>query len=81
MSGTRRRPGRMGPFIEGFSARLLEVGYTPPTVRNMLKDCPLIRVIATRNDGEGHSWPTRSGHVFGGLATESRTSKPQGLTR
>lgn len=38
MSGTRRRPGRMGPFIEGFSARLLEVGYTPSTVRNMLKD-------------------------------------------
>jgi site-specific recombinase XerD len=28
----------MGPFIEGFSARLLEVGYTPLTVRNMLKD-------------------------------------------
>ena len=28
MSGTRRRPGRMGPFIEGFSAQLLEVGYT-----------------------------------------------------
>jgi site-specific recombinase XerD len=28
----------MGPFIEGFSTRLLEVGYTPSTVRNMLKD-------------------------------------------
>ena len=38
MSGTRRRPGRMGPFIEGFSAQLLEVGYTTSTVRNMLKD-------------------------------------------
>ena len=38
MSGTRRRPGRMGPIIEGFSARLLEVGYTPGTVRNILKD-------------------------------------------
>ncbi len=38
MSGTRRTPGRMGPFIEGFSARLLESGYTPGTVRNALKD-------------------------------------------
>ena len=37
MSGTRRRPGRMGPHIEGFEARLLELGYTPGTVRGLLK--------------------------------------------
>jgi site-specific recombinase XerD len=28
----------MGPHIEGFEAWLLEAGYTPGTVRNMLKD-------------------------------------------
>lgn len=37
MSGTRRRPGRLGPFVEGYRVRLLELGYTPETVRGMLK--------------------------------------------
>ncbi len=37
MSGTRRKPGRMGPFIDGFEAWLLELGYTPGTVRGALK--------------------------------------------
>lgn len=38
MSGTRRRPGRLGPFVEGFRVWLLEAGYTPQTVRGMLKE-------------------------------------------
>jgi len=37
MSGTRRKPGSLGPFVEGYRARLLELGYTPGTVRGMLK--------------------------------------------
>ncbi|MFN2629455.1 MAG: hypothetical protein ABR569_12595 [Gaiellaceae bacterium] len=37
MSGTRRKPGRLGPFVDGYRARLLELGYTPGTVRGMLK--------------------------------------------
>lgn len=37
MSGTRRKPGRMGPHIAGFEAWLLELGYTPGTVRGALK--------------------------------------------
>ncbi len=37
MSGTRRKPGRLGPFVEGYRVRLLELGYTPGTVRGMLK--------------------------------------------
>ena len=38
MSGTRRRPGRLGPFVVGYRVWLLEAGYTPQTVRLMLKD-------------------------------------------
>lgn len=37
MSGTRRKPGRLGPFVEGYRVQLLELGYTPGTVRGMLK--------------------------------------------
>jgi site-specific recombinase XerD len=36
MSGTRRKPGRLGPFVEGYRVWLLELGYTPGTVRGML---------------------------------------------
>lgn len=37
MAGTRRKPGRMGPHIEPFRECLLGAGYTPGTVRGMLK--------------------------------------------
>ena len=37
MSGTRRKPGRMGPHIDGFRDRLMELGYTPGSVRQILK--------------------------------------------
>ncbi|MDQ3609972.1 MAG: tyrosine-type recombinase/integrase [Actinomycetota bacterium] len=36
MSGTRRKPGRLGPFVEGYRVWLLEAGYTPQTARGML---------------------------------------------
>ncbi len=36
MAGTRRRPGRMGPFIESYRGELLRLGYTPMTVRGLL---------------------------------------------
>jgi len=38
MSGTRRKPGRLGPYVEGYRTRLNELGYTPPTVRGVLKE-------------------------------------------
>lgn len=38
MSGTRRRPGRLGPLVEGYRVWLLEAGYTPKTARWMLRD-------------------------------------------
>ncbi len=37
MSGTRRKPGRLGAFVEDYRVRLLKLGYTPGTVRGMLK--------------------------------------------
>jgi site-specific recombinase XerD len=38
MSGTRRKPGRLGPFVEDYRAWLLAREYTPGTTRNMLKE-------------------------------------------
>lgn len=38
MSGTRRKPGELGPYVEGYREWLMRRGYTPDTIRNMLKD-------------------------------------------
>lgn len=38
MSGTRRKAGLLGPEVEGYRDWLSRRGYTPQTVRNMLKD-------------------------------------------
>ena len=38
MSGTRRKPGGLGPQVEGYRAWLVAQGYTPSTIRNMLKE-------------------------------------------
>jgi site-specific recombinase XerD len=36
VSGTRRKPGRLGPYVEGYRARLLELGYSPLSVSHPL---------------------------------------------
>lgn len=38
MSGTRRKAGGLGPQVEGYREWLVRQGYTPSTVRNMLKE-------------------------------------------
>jgi site-specific recombinase XerD len=38
MAGTRRKPGLLGPQVDDYRAWLLDHGYTPGTVRGMLKD-------------------------------------------
>jgi site-specific recombinase XerD len=38
MSGTRRKPGRLGRFVEDYRAWLAAREYTPGTTRNMLKE-------------------------------------------
>lgn len=42
MASTRRKPGQLGPQVEGYRAWLTQRGYTPQTVRHML--CDLGRV-------------------------------------
>lgn len=37
MAETRRKRGRMGPYVSGFRTRLTELGYSPETIREMLK--------------------------------------------
>ena len=37
MSGTRRKPGAMAPYITAMDAKLAAAGYTPGTRRGMLK--------------------------------------------
>ncbi len=37
MAGSRRRPGVLAPFVEGFGSALASRGYTAGSVRNMLK--------------------------------------------
>lgn len=37
MSGSRRKPGALGPHVEGFRGYLVERGYTPGTIRGQLK--------------------------------------------
>jgi site-specific recombinase XerD len=38
MSGPRRQDGPLAPFVSGYRMWLLEAGYTPQTVRAMLKE-------------------------------------------
>jgi site-specific recombinase XerD len=38
MASTRRKPGQLGPHVEGYRAWLADRGYTSQTVRNMLAD-------------------------------------------
>jgi hypothetical protein len=38
MSGTRRKPGRLGPYVEGYLSRLQALGYPPSSARNKLKE-------------------------------------------
>ena len=36
MSGSRREPGPLGPFVDGYRARLLELGYSPASATKSL---------------------------------------------
>lgn len=36
MPGTRRKPGPLGPWVDGYSVHLLEQGYSPCSVTRSL---------------------------------------------
>ena len=38
MGSPRRKPGQLGPQVEGYRAWLAHRGYTTQTIRNMLAD-------------------------------------------
>lgn len=62
MSGTRRKPGRMGPFIAGLQARWSELGYSDLAIRNMLKDVGAVgRWMQERNVQPGDLSPALLG--------------------
>ena len=61
MSGTRRKAGLLWPQVEGYRAWLAQRGYTPGTVRNMLKDLGQVgSVVVGRGQRGERSW-TRTG--------------------
>ena len=49
MTGRRRKPGRLGPFIDGYRAWLAGRGYAPGTVINMLAMAGLGRWMDARD--------------------------------
>lgn len=52
MAGTRRRPGRMGPFIESYRLDLLGKGYTALTARGVLQHVGALGRWMDANDVE-----------------------------
>jgi hypothetical protein len=54
MAGTRRRPGRMGPFVESYRVVLLAQGYTPLTVRGVLQHVGCIGPVDGGRGPRGH---------------------------
>lgn len=68
MSGTRRKPGRMGPFVADFQARLSEQGYSGLAVRNMLKDVGAVGRWLQERDLQPH-------HLSAVFITEFRNDR------
>jgi site-specific recombinase XerD len=75
MGCTRRKPGRMGPYIDGFEACLLERGYTPGTVRNALKEVGHLGRWMTGTDLEVSQLNEASLGVFLGARRASGTRR------
>jgi site-specific recombinase XerD len=60
VAGSRRKPGQLGPQVEGYRAWLADRGYTSQTVRNMLADL-----------GQLGLWMSREGLVTADLGEDA----------
>jgi len=79
MSGTRRKAGLLGPEVEGYRAWLTYRGYTPATVRNMLKDLGQVGVWLSAEGLESAEFDEERAAAF--LAARQRAGhrRVQGL--
>lgn len=82
MSGTRRKAGRLGHQVEGYRAWLAGWGYTPGTIRNMLKDLGWVgRWLAVEGLGAEDLDEERISALLtaGGGTGRTRTPGPRGF--
>ena len=75
MSGTRRKAGLLGPEVEGYRAWLTNRGYTPGTVRNMLKDLGQVGVWLSAEGLESAQFDEERASAF--LAARRRAGHPR----
>lgn len=73
MSGTRRKAGLLGPEVEGYRVWLTRRGYTPGTVRNMLKDLGRVGLWLSAEGLESAQFDEERAAVF--LATRRRAGR------
>jgi site-specific recombinase XerD len=83
MVSTRRRAGLLGPQVEGYRAWLTERGYTPGTVRNMLKDLGRVGVWLSCEGIEASQFDQERASAFLAARRASgrrRIPGPRGMT-
>ncbi len=73
MSGTRRKAGLLGPEVEGYRAWLTRRGYTPGTVRHMLKDLGQVGLWLSAEGLESAQFDEERAAAF--LATRRRAGQ------
>jgi len=79
MSGTRRKAGLLGPEVEGYRAWLTYRGYTPATVRNMLKDLGQVGVWLSAEGLESAEFDEERAAAFLAARRRAGHRRVQGL--
>jgi len=79
MSGTRRKAGLLGPEVEGYRAWLTYRGYTPATVRNMLKDLGQVGVWLSAEGLESAQFDEERAATFLAARRRAGHRRVQGL--
>ena len=68
MGSSRRKAGVLGLQVEGYRAWLLRRGYTPGTIRNMLKDLGQVGLWLSGAGLEASAFPPPGGRVDAGAS-------------